>query len=153
MSKDQDLWAAIVAADQQLARVRAEFYQDAEARHEVLLAALQGSNWDCGAALAYLEALPDDVPELLDQLVEHAMSHRWALAARRAIAAGWSEKVAPVLRQIIERRLGTADPDDYRRIAELLLHLGEREGLRMLVESARKKDDPDIREVADDFSI
>ncbi|MFC7277258.1 hypothetical protein ACFQS1_24965 [Paractinoplanes rhizophilus] len=152
MSKDQDLWAAIVAADQKLARVRAEFYQHAEARHEVLVAALQGSNWDRGAALAFLEVLSDDVPELLEQLVEHAMSPRWALAARRAIAAGRHEEVAPALRQIIDRLLPTADPEEYRRLAELLRHLGDREGLRMLLDGASRRDDPDIREVVDDFS-
>lgn len=153
MGADQNLWAAVVAADQQLARSRAEFYQHAEARREVLASALRGSNWDRGAALSFLEVLSDDVPELLDQLVEHATSHRWALAARRAIASGRREDVTPMLRQIVEVRLATADPDDYRRLAELLRHLNDNVALRALVENAKRRDDPDVQEVARDFSF
>jgi len=152
MGNDQDLWAAIVAADQHLARARAEFYQHAEARREVLAAALQGSNWDRGAALSLLEVLPDDVPELLDQLVEQATSHRWALASRRAIASGRREAVTPLLRQIIRKRLETADVDDYRRLAELLRHMNDEEALSALVQKAGSLDDPDMQEVAQDFA-
>jgi hypothetical protein len=35
------------------------------------------------AALHFLGALPDDVPALLDRLVELSLSHRWALAAAK----------------------------------------------------------------------
>jgi hypothetical protein len=96
--------------------------------------------------------LPDHVPELLDQLVEHATSHGWALAARRAIASGRREAVMPLLRQIVDRRLAIADADDCRRLAELLRHLNDKEALEALVQELSSRDDPDFLEVAEDFS-
>ncbi|GLZ79591.1 hypothetical protein Afil01_43980 [Actinorhabdospora filicis] len=153
MGNDQDLWTALVEAERQLARARAEFYQRAEGRSEVLAAALQGpSNWDRGTALAFLGKIPDDVPELLDQLVENATSHAWALVARRAIAAGRRELVTPLLRRIVRERLETADAEDYRRLAELLRHMNDDEALGELVRRAADLEDPDMQEVARDFA-
>ena len=104
------------------------------------------------AASSFVQALPDDVPELIDQLIAHAMSPRSALAARRAIASGRTDIVRPLVRQVVNRRLATADPDDYRRLAELLVHLHDGEALEALVRKARSHDDPSLQEVAEDFS-
>lgn len=149
---DHDLWATLVSADKQLAGARAEFYQRAGDRRSVLAAALRGSAWDRGAALSFLEALPDDVPSLLDELVDNALSVRWALAARRAIAAGQPVVVTPLLTEIVRGRLAAADADDFRRLAELLRHLGAVEPLASLLSEARQSDDPETRQVADDFT-
>jgi hypothetical protein len=148
---DRDLWAEVVAAERQVVSARAEFYQHAGTRRDTLRAALEGSQWDRKAALSLLESLPEDVPALLDQLVENAMSPQWALAARRAIASGPHDLVAPALRVIAERRLAGADADDYRRLAELLRHLGDKDALGELLRRASLSGDGDVRDVGRDF--
>lgn len=158
---DRDLWADVVAAEQRLTRLRAEFYQSATSRPEILAEALHGSNWERGAALSFLRSLPDDVPALLEPLVECATSPAWALAARQAIAGGTRGVVLPRVRELIARRLDAADTtsdasasdaEEYRRLAELLWHLDDGEGLALLVERAGQSSHPAIREVAEDFS-
>ncbi|MFJ6137268.1 hypothetical protein [Kitasatospora sp. NPDC092286] len=150
---DQDLWTAVVAAERRAADVRADFYRNAESRRDVLAAALQGSNWERDAALSFLEVLPEDVPVLLDQLIDNAVSPGWALAARRVIASGQTDVVISAVRQIVDARLRTADADDYRRLAELFRHLNDRPALHRLVGQAEMSDDQDIREVGEDFSL
>ena len=71
---------------------------------------------DQRAALHFLGALPDDVPALLDRLVELSLSHRWALAARQAIAPAWQADHLPEPPQKVKARLDHAD-DDERRAA------------------------------------
>jgi hypothetical protein len=46
----------------------------------------------------------------------------------------------------------TLDYDVYRRLAELLSHLGLHEALQELRRRAAASNDPDIREVAEDFT-
>ncbi|OIV37970.1 hypothetical protein BIV57_08295 [Mangrovactinospora gilvigrisea] len=52
------------------------------------------------------------------------------------------------------RRLLAAEPDGdaYRRMAELLDHLGLDDALRTLCREARDSIDPEVREVAEDFA-
>ncbi|MFB7911507.1 hypothetical protein ACFC1T_34255 [Kitasatospora sp. NPDC056076] len=149
---DQDLWALVVAAEQQVARARADFYRNAGARQDVLVAALQGSTWERGTALAFLQRLPDDVVPLLGQLVDISMSPKFALEARKAIASRNPQVTRPAVRRLVEERLSAADADDWRRLAELLDFLGDREGIRELVARAAANGDPEIREVGEDFS-
>lgn len=149
---DQALWAALVAAEQDRARRRAEFYQLAKSRTEVITTALAGSVWDQGTALAFLAALPDDVPAVLDRLIELSLSHRWALAARQAITPAWRAGRLAELPQKAIARLEDADDDEYRRLAELLEHVHAHDALRELVKRAKTSDDPHIREVAVDFA-
>ncbi len=47
----------------------------------------------------------------------------------------------------------TPDDDAYRRIAELFQHLGLQEPLAALCRRAAASNDPDIREVAEDFTL
>ncbi|SEQ13080.1 hypothetical protein SAMN05216188_102162 [Lentzea xinjiangensis] len=151
---DQDLWAAVVAADRRLARARADFHQHAAARREVLAdaLALRPSNaWECGSALSFLSVLPEDVPALVDQLVECATLDGWALEARSALAAGRRAEVLPLVRQAVDRRLPIADALDYRRLAELLHHVGDEEALHALVESARGHGEQEVRDLADEL--
>lgn len=65
-----DLWAAVVAADRELARAQAEFYRHSPARREELAEALRGSISDRATALSFLQEFGDDVPDLLDHLNE-----------------------------------------------------------------------------------
>ncbi|MFI0941854.1 hypothetical protein [Streptomyces sp. NPDC021020] len=150
---DQDLWAAVVAAEQQAAAARAAFHRNAGSRRQVLAAGLRGhSAWERGAALSCLEAQPDDVPELLDQLVGLALLPGWAGRARRVIDRGRREAVLPAVRHIVDTLLPTAEADHYRRLAELLDHLADRPALHALVERAAASDDEETREVAVDFA-
>lgn len=148
---DQQLWAALIAAEQERARRRAEFYQHARSRTETIARALEGKPWDQGVALAFLAALSDDVPAVLDRLIELSRSHRWGLAARQAIAPAWQSGRLPELPQKVIARLNRADDDEYRDLAALLKHLQAWEVLRELVKRAMASADPRIREVAEDL--
>ncbi len=151
-SNDRELWAAVAAAQQELARCHAAFHQRASARVEILTAALGPGSPEVRAALDFLSVFPDDTLTLLPQLVEHALSHRWAGFAREAIGAAPYRLTHPALKEIVLPRLDSADDDEYRRFAELLAHVEAWDLLRQLTKRALASDDPDIREVGDDFT-
>jgi hypothetical protein len=148
---DQELWAALIAAEQERARRRADFYQHARSRADTIARALEGRPWDQSVALAFLAALSDDVPAVLDRLIELSMSHRSGLAARQAIAPAWRSGRLPDLPQKVIARLDHADDDEYRDLAELLKHLQAWGVLRELAKRAKASADPQIREVAEDL--
>ena len=150
---DQQLWDALVAAEQELARCRTDFYQHAQDSPGTLRAALAaGTSWNQATALHYLSVLSQDGPELLPQLVEIATSHRWALDARQAIDRIPRDRLWPVLELVISTRLESADADEYRCFAELLVHIRAWPLLEQLANRARAIDDPDVREVAEEFT-
>src|ERR1700722_590294 len=106
------------------------------------------------AALLLLGLLDSEyAAALVDELVSASLSHRNALRVR--LILGWlphdqAERTVPlaVWRQLQK----TSDYDAYRRMAELLSHLGLREALSRLSARALASSDPDIREVGEDFS-
>ncbi|MTE17531.1 hypothetical protein [Nocardia aurantiaca] len=149
---DQQLWDAFVEAQGELNRRQAEFYQNATNRTEILRAALNEGGWQQATALGYLTSLSDDGADLLPQLVELSLSHSQALAARRAINRVPRQRLWPQLESLVLGKLDTADDDDYRRFAELLAHVKAWPLLERLVLRARSSDNPDVCEVADDFS-
>jgi hypothetical protein len=153
---DRQLWADVVAAEQQLVRARLQFSQRSQSREETLSEALDGpSIADRRAALAYLAVFPEEVPVLLGRLFDISLSAGWALAARRAIARGPAEVVVPALRDLVEKQVAdpATDADDYRRIAELLHHVGHAGTLARLVTIAGRSADPEIREVGTDYTV
>lgn len=150
--QDQQLWAALVEAEQEHRRRKAEFYQNAQDRTGVLRTALHGQPWQVTTALDYLRAFSVDSPQLLPRLVELSLSTRSALAARQAIAAIPRDQLRPILTPVIDVQMQTTDPDDLRRLAELLAHLQAWPLLKNLVSRAQEIDDPDAHEVADDFA-
>ncbi|MEU4119735.1 hypothetical protein AB0F71_35215 [Kitasatospora sp. NPDC028055] len=87
---------------------------------------------------------------MLEELVDLAMSPRFALEARKAIAAGNPQVTRPEVRRLVEERLPTADADDWRRLVELHLHLNDRVALRGLAARVEKGEDPEVREVGQD---
>lgn len=90
--------------------------------------------------------------EVLDQVVAiAAQSHRDALLARQVVGRLDRDTVREQLRSIILNRLGEADDDEYRRLAELLRHIGDASTLDELTARALASTDPKIREVGDDF--
>lgn len=150
---DHTLWETVVAAERELAGCRADFYQHANSRLEILAEALNGSGWDRAAAMNFLAVLGlHDTLELLPQLVELALSHRWAGRARQAIGSARRDRLIPALEEIVLPRLGSADWDEYRRLAELLAHVEAWDILRQLTQRALTSDDLDTREVGEDFT-
>jgi hypothetical protein len=151
---DQALWAAVVAAQTELAACRAAFYQHARSPGLVLAHALSGPGSERAAALRFLAAsgYVSDHLELLPALIDMAQSHRWAGYARHAIAATCRDRLLPALQQLIPPLLETADYDDYRRLAELLAHVQAWQLLADLTQRALASTDPDMREVGEDFT-
>jgi hypothetical protein len=149
---DSDLWQAFVEAKRELHRRQAEFYQNARDRPMVLKAALAAGAWHQRTALDFLAALSADGLALLPELVELSTSHRWALDARQAIARIPRDRLLPLLEPLILDRLDSADDDEYRRFAELLAHIEAWELLGRLAARGLASNDPDTREVAQDFT-
>ena len=105
-------------------------------------------------AVRLVRTLPDDrVRDLVPELVQAALISRPEILvpAREALGrldAGW---LSLALRPEVERVLPDADWEVYRRLAELLRHLGQEALLARVVAAAAESDDEDVREVADDF--
>jgi hypothetical protein len=95
---------------------------------------------------------PQYTGDLVPEVVRAALSHSDAAEARRALGAldadEAAELVPPAVQAVLE-----AEPDDdaYRRMAELLDHLGLEDALAELCEAAAASEDPDVQEVAEDF--
>ncbi|MFB6839887.1 hypothetical protein [Streptomyces sp. NPDC056361] len=151
---DDELWQAVVEAKREMHRRQADFHHKAGSRPDILKAALAAGSgpWQRGAALDFLTELSDDVPALLGDLVGLCLSHGWALAARQAIDSIPHDELLPLLEPLVMERLGSADDDEYRRLAELLAHVQAWELLSRLVGRALDTDDPDTHEVAEDFT-
>lgn len=149
--RDRQLWDALVEAQREHTRRQADFYQNAQDRTQILKSALAGEPWQQATAFSFLRAFPPE-GDLLPQLVELSLSQRWVLAARQAIDRVPRGQLWPVLTPVIDVQMETTDPDDLRRLAELLAHIKAWPLLEKLVCRARDIDDPDAREVADDFA-
>ncbi len=145
------MWTALVAVEQERARLRAEFWRHAERRAATLARAIDDGGWDRSVALEFLAGFPDDVPELLDRLIPLSISHGWAGAVRAALTVPYRMGDLPGLDRDVLARLDAADDDEFRRLAELLDHLRAWTALAELVERAAGSPDPNIRAVADDF--
>jgi hypothetical protein len=120
---DRELWNALVEAKREYNRRQADFYQNAQDRTRILKSALTGEPWQQATALSFLRAFAPDHADLLPQLVNLSLSHRWALAAQQAIDCIPRGRLWPALTPIIDVQLQTTDPDDLRRLAELLAHI------------------------------
>jgi hypothetical protein len=76
---------------------------------------------------------------------------------RLALADVAGRDIAPRLAVLVAHRLDDPEPqypdDDYRRVADLLDLLGQRDLLAEVVHRAEVSDNPDIRELAEDFGV
>jgi hypothetical protein len=106
------------------------------------------------AALLLLGVLEPEYSEaLVDELVSASLSHRNALRVRLILGRLPHVQAERIVPPAVWRRLqDTGDYDAYRRMAELLSHLGLREALSQLSAQALASEDPDIREVGEDFA-
>jgi hypothetical protein len=100
-------------------------------------------------ALMYLD--PGVTLALLEDVIDRAESQRDALIARQALGRISRDTLAQPLGAAVARRLDRADDDQYRRLAELLRHLGLADTLQALVDRALQSADSNIREVGEDF--
>ncbi len=139
-----------MAAEQEVARLRAVVYSS-HARAGLLAAGLDGYSWDRHAALTFLWLFPDDVPELLGTLVDLSLSDAWAVDCRLAVEAAWPNIDRARFREVVLNLLEDGDEMDYRRLSELLVHVGALDVLGVVLERAGRSADAGTREVADEF--
>jgi hypothetical protein len=146
-------WQQALGAVRALLQAMTALQSDYPGTLELLRRALRNPEEET-AALMVLGLLETDYSgALVDQLVSASLSHRNALRVRQILGRlphGQTVRVVPpaVWRQLKE----TGDYDAYRRMAELLSHLGLRGALSQLSAEALKSSDPDIREVGEDFA-
>ncbi|WP_203707398.1 hypothetical protein [Asanoa iriomotensis] len=138
------------AAAQAAAELHRNLDSSGDALH-VLTTALQHPS-SRRTALIALSVLETDVTAaLVAPVVEASLSHRDALLARQVIGRIPYRVYEAAVPGVVNDLLADADDDTYRRLAELLDHLGLDPQLELLCERAASSDDPDIREVAADF--
>jgi hypothetical protein len=101
--------------------------------------------------LSYLD--PDYTVALADTLVDMAQSHRDALLVRQIFGRLRRDEAEALVPPAVWRLLGEDDDDEaYRRMAELLYHLGLTDALRRLCRRALASTDPNMREVGSEFA-
>ncbi|MEV4315310.1 hypothetical protein [Actinocrispum sp. NPDC049592] len=122
------------------------------------VATIEGAKAELGGgsrrdALTILRFLGTDVIlELLDPLLKTALSESDTLAVRELLGRLPHDRAAVVVPPAVSRLLTEEDDGDaYRRMAELLHHLGLTEALAQLCRTAHDSIDPDVRDVASDF--
>jgi hypothetical protein len=113
-----------------------------------------GGTGERRAALILLSVLdPRYTVELTDVLTACALSARDAMLVRQLFGRLPRHQVQSVVPAAVWRQLEqTPDEDAYRRLAELLYYLGLDDALRELSSAALASDDPEIRQVGEEFS-
>ncbi|MFE1206729.1 hypothetical protein ACFW5V_34105 [Streptomyces sp. NPDC058762] len=145
-------WRALVAAEQEVARCRAEVNQ-LPSRVDLLAKALSSSSaWDRSSALDFLHLFPEDVPKLLDLLVDLSLSTGWALPARVAIRAARKEIDPSKFARVALECLSDGEVEDYLRLADLLAEVEAWEALSAVIGKAAESSDAEIREVSRSFT-
>ena len=150
-------WEDLVEAECAYRDRCAQLYAAGVMTEQLRLALADFSGRDM-ALRVLLDAPPETVLELLDPVFDLSVSlHGPLVPAREVLARLDQDRLAPPLAVLVARRLDDPDPqypdDDYRRVAELLDLLGQRDLLAEVVRRAEASDNPDIREVAEDFGV
>ncbi|MEV6675195.1 hypothetical protein [Streptomyces sp. NPDC051162] len=152
MDAEMGKWHALVSAEKEVARCRAEV-NELPSRAEILAEAMSGrSVWGRSTAMTFLRHFPEDVPRFLELLVDLSLSIGWAQQAWEAILPARREIDLSRFTEIVLRHLSDGDAEDYLRLADMLTHVEAWEILGVVIERARESDDPEIRQVADDFT-
>jgi hypothetical protein len=154
MSGTEDpLWRALAAAEQDVTRLRAEFNRRAD-RTEILARALaKVSIGDRATALEVLRIFPNDVPRLLEELVDLGLSIRWLTYVRELLRAACSESLLVKLDEVVaDIMVENTHVQDYNNIANMLAYVEAWGTLAKVLDKARVSADPEVREVADDFT-
>ena len=105
-------------------------------------------------ALTVLGILSTDYTvKLIDDLVVVALRTRYTLQIRNLLGRLAYQQAEALVPLAVWRLLeAESDGDAYRRMAELLDHLGLKDALDQLFIQARNSIDEDAREMAEDFS-
>ncbi|MEU3280678.1 hypothetical protein [Streptomyces antibioticus] len=145
-------WRALVAAEREVARCRAEVNQ-LPSRVELLAMAMSGSSaWDRSTALTFLRLFPEDVPKVLELLVDLSLSIGWAQPAIEAIRVARREIDHSQLAEMVLGRLSGGDSEDYLRLSDMLARVEEWETLGVVIQKAIESNDLEIQEVGRDFN-
>ncbi|WP_371678362.1 hypothetical protein [Streptomyces sp. NBC_01276] len=141
-----------MAAEQEVARCRAEVNQ-LPSRVDLLAKALSSSSaWDRSAALDFLRLFPDGVPELLDLLVDLSLSAGWVLPACEVIRAARREIDSTQFARVALECLSSGEVEDYIGLAYVLAEVEAWEALGAVIGKAAESSDPEIREVSRNFT-
>lgn len=147
-----DEWRSLVELEQDVARRRAELNR-LPSRPEVLTKALlDGSVLDRSVALEFLRNFPEDVPGLLEILVDMSLSPGWLKPASEAIRAALQEISPSRFAEVAKGAIGDEEVEDYRMVSCMLANVGAWQALGVVVEQASGSRDPEIREIAQDFT-
>lgn len=151
-SNQPEAWARAVEAARAVAAAAQALTADENATLATIRAAVRGLP-ERKAALLLLCHLPTQYTvALTDELVGAALSQRETLLVRQILGRMPRHEVVSVVPPAVWRQLAaTPDADAYRRLAEVLRYLGLDDALRELCEAALESDDPEIREVGEDF--
>ncbi len=146
-------WQRGIAAIKELAAAAAALRSDQATTLTLLKQALDSPTERVSALLLLNNIHPDFTVLLADRLVALSLSHRDALLVRQILGRLSYEQAQGVVPAAVWRQLdSTDDYDAYRRLAELLAHLGLTQSLRQLCERALASQDPDVREVGEDLA-
>jgi hypothetical protein len=148
----RSLWASLLAHTRELIPLRAAAIRvDRNSLVDAARASLRNvhENRRGLEALAYLD--PGFTLDLLEDVLDRAENHRDAGLAKLVLGRLPRATLAQPLHNAVVRRLDRADDDQYRRLAELLSHLGLAITLQALVDRALQSADRYIREVGEDF--
>lgn len=144
-------WQALVAAEQEVSKLRAAIY-GLPHRANLLTEAISGSSvWDRTVALRFMREFPEDTPRLLEQLVDLAISGGWARESIEAIRAARSEINPARMAEIVTLFLADADAEDHLRLAEMAAQIESWQALGVVIDAAVASNDAETREVARDF--
>jgi hypothetical protein len=155
MTKSESLWRpwfAAVGAAEALEQSLTDLRLNREATIESARSALMHVD-QRREALLLLGCLGTDLTaELTDSLLRVALSDRDTVRVRNLLGRLPRKENTELVPNAVWQLLDKVDDGDaYRRMAELLHHLGLDEALRDLCARARESIDPDIREVAEAF--
>ena len=147
-----DEWRSLVALQQEIARRRAEVNR-LPSRPEMLeKALLDGSVWDRSVALDFLRDFPEDVPRLLEVLVDMSLSPGWLKPVCEAIRAARQDISPSRFAEVAKRAISSEAAGDYLMVSCMLADVGAWQALGVVVEQASESGDPEIREIARDFT-
>ena len=142
----RSLWASLLAHTRELIPLRAAaIHVDRNSLVDAVRASLRNLQESRRGleALAYLD--PGFTLDLLEDVLDRAESPRDAGLAKQALGRLQRATLAQPLHDAVVRRLDRADDDQYRRLAELLRHLGLAVTLQSLVDRALQSGDRHIR--------
>lgn len=134
-SPDDQVWQELLAAEREVARCRAALRRS-PGRDEVLRAALRDP-MPAGrqAALDYLRSFPDEVPGVLEDVVDLSVSLGWAKHTRDALWAARRDVDPMRLADVAASLVMTGDDEDAVNLSWLVLEIGGRPALLRFLES------------------